>query len=208
MLTEKQTDHLKEIEEYYKPKMKEDLPDFEVLGWENREAHLRRFRMLEENTDLQGRTVLDIGCGLGTFYEFLESRGLSTDYTGVDILAEMISMAKARHKNARFSCMDIFEESTGFDKRFNVVFASGIFNLNLGNNTEFMQKAIKRFFELSDEIIAFNLLHEDSEDREERYFYTNPAEINRLLEPYRENFRDVEFYHSYQKNDFTVIIRK
>ncbi|MBN1646785.1 MAG: class I SAM-dependent methyltransferase [Spirochaetales bacterium] len=208
MQHEKHTDHLREIEEYYRPKLKNGVPDFKALGWENKAAHLRRFRTLAKYVNLENRSVLDVGCGFGTFYDYLHEQGMKVRYTGIDILPEMIKRAKDRHKGIEFSCIDLFDESLDFDLRFDVVFASGIFNLNLGNNLEFLKKALVRFFGLANEIIAFNLLHEDSDNREDRYFYTNPVTVTGLLRSFAGQYRDTEYYHSYQKNDFTVIIRK
>ncbi len=208
LLKKTHADHLKEIEQYYKPKIIDGVPDYQILGWENRQAHLSRFQTLMKTVDLSGKTLLDIGCGLGTLYDYIAENKINVKYTGVDILEEMIRRARERHKGIEFSCIDIFDEKAVFDREFDVVFASGIFNLNLGNNKRFIERALDRFFSVADQIIAFNLLHEDSENKEERYFYSNPAEINRLLLVYAGKFQEAEFYHSYLKNDFTVIIRR
>lgn len=201
-------DHLKEIEQYYNPKIKDGNLDYEILGWENRQAHLSRFKTLLKTVDLSGKTLLDVGCGLGTLYDYIIDNNINITYSGVDILEEMIKKARSRHRNIDFSCIDIFDEKKAFNRKFNVVFASGIFNLNLGNNIQFIRKALDSFFEIADQIIAFNLLHEDSENKEDRYYYSNPADINKLLLEYAGRFQEAEFYHSYLKNDFTVIIRR
>ena len=208
MLTEKHTRHFDEIEKYYKPKIIDGVPDFQALGWENMKAHILRFDILANNVDLNNKKLLDVGCGLGSFFEYLKRNKIEASYTGVDILPEMIAYAKKKHNEGVFSCLDIFDGKTKFPGDFDVVYASGIFNLDLGNNEEFVAKALERFFDLAKEIISFNLLHRDSPDKEDNYFYTNPDFICGLLKKYKGRFYEVEYYHSYQKNDFTVIIRR
>jgi len=207
LLKKTHADHYREIENYYSPKIRDGVPDYQILGWENRQAHLSRFQTLLKKVDLSGKTILDIGCGLGTLYDFIIENKTDVKYTGVDILEEMIKKARERHNDVEFSCLDIFDEKTVFNRKFDIVFASGIYNLDLGNNMQFIKKTLEKFFILADKIIAFNLLHMDSENREDRYFYSSPSEINKLLMDFEGKFQEAEFYHSYLKNDFTVIIR-
>ncbi|NLP07902.1 MAG: class I SAM-dependent methyltransferase, partial [Clostridiaceae bacterium] len=55
---------------------------------------------------------------------------------------------------------------------------------------------------------VFNLLHRDSPDREDKYFYSSPDEVADLLEVYSDRIGSVEFIEAYLKNDFTTVIRK
>ncbi len=86
-------------------------------------------------------------------------------YTGVDILEAMIERAKAKNLGGDFLHTDIFQGNMFQDRSFDVVYASGIFNLNLGNNREFLIKALDLFMRFSSEAVVFNLLHCDSPDR-------------------------------------------
>jgi hypothetical protein len=89
-----------------------------------------------------------------------------------------------------------------------VIYTSGIFNLDLGNNIDFLKRAIRLFLDLSRKYVVFNLLHRDSPDREDKYFYSSPDEVADLLEVYSDRIGSVEFIEAYLKNDFTTVIRK
>jgi ubiquinone/menaquinone biosynthesis C-methylase UbiE len=146
------------IRSYYEPNINEDYPDFKVLGWESEESQRLRFDVLVSNVDLNGKKILDVGCGLGNLFEFISSKGIEADYTGVDILEKMIERANKKQLKAKFYKMDIFEANPFKEGQFDVVYASGTFNLNLQNNMEFLKKALIEIFRLSGGVVAFNLL--------------------------------------------------
>jgi len=81
------------IKSFYEPKIGSALPDFEILGWESAEAQKYRFDAFIKNINLEGLSILDVGCGLGNLLEHLTEENISVKYTGVDILPGMIAHA-------------------------------------------------------------------------------------------------------------------
>lgn len=204
---------VEKIMQYYEPNIGKGLPDFKVLGWESRNAQYSRFDMFIRNTDLEGKRLLDVGCGLGNLLEYLNELEIHVDYTGVDISQKMIESAKAKKLKGVFLYLDIFKEelfSEGIFKEneFDVIYASGIFNLNLGNNKEFLSMALKRFYQLSKDIVAFNLLHHKSPDRDDKYYYFSPDQVLEILKSAGYDTEKVQVIEGYLMNDFTVICRK
>jgi len=196
------------IKSFYEHNIGKDMPDHEVLGWESQEAQNRRFEVLVSNVDIQGKKLLDVGCGLGNLLEFLNKKGIEADYTGVDICDKMIDCVRKKDLNASFHCTDIFKDDSFEENFFDVVFTSGIFNINLGNNKEFLQKALIKLFSLSNSIVAFNLLHHNSPDREDRFYYFSPDEVEGILKNAPYKLKKVKFVEGYLLNDFTVICEK
>lgn len=196
------------IRTYYEDNMSKDLPEYGILGWESEQAQQLRFDMLLSAVDLEGKSLLDVGCGTGNLLEYICSKGINVKYTGVDILEKMIEIADSKKLAGDFIHADIFKQKL-FDKEsFDVIYTSGIFNLDLGNNRDFLRKAVGLFLELSRHSVVFNLLHRDSPDREDKYFYFSPDEVRELLEDFTDRIADVRFIEAYLKNDFTVVIRK
>lgn len=196
------------IRSYYQNNMKNASHDYQVLGWESEEAQNARFDMLVSNIDLQGKSLLDVGCGLGNLLEYVNHQGVAIEYTGVDVLPEMIERARKKGLNGNFQCVDVFKENPFADKSFDVIYASGIFNLNLGNNREFLINALVLFLQLSREYICFNLLHHNSPAKEDTYYYFCPNEVVKIIEealPDRE--LEVKIVEQYLQNDFTVLCR-
>jgi 2-polyprenyl-3-methyl-5-hydroxy-6-metoxy-1,4-benzoquinol methylase len=194
------------IQNYYEANMGKGLPDYGVLGWESEEAQKLRFDVLLSSVELSGKSILDIGCGMGNLLEYIEQKGISVVYTGVDILQSMISYAQCKKLKGQFCCIDIFDNNIFNKKSFDIIYSSGIFNLNLGNNKEFLIKALKTMLELSKETIAFNLLHKDSPGKEDKYFYFDPVEVKKLILDFDE-VEKVDIFEQYLMNDFTVVVK-
>ncbi|MBB6482392.1 class I SAM-dependent methyltransferase [Spirochaeta isovalerica] len=197
------------IRNYYEPKLREDLPDFRTLGWESREAQFDRFRILTENVELNGHRILDVGCGLGNLLEHLKAIHETPDYTGVDILEHMVERARAKYPEYNFLHLDIFAENSFAEGDFHTIYSSGIFNINMGNNHDFLKDAIKLFLALAEKYVVFNLLHHNSPDRDETYYYFHPEEVVKMIEDINNNkLKSIKIIEHYLQNDFTVILEK
>ena len=204
------TDRKAKIRAHYEHRITSDRAGFSIADWTSAETQRARFEVFAENVNVAGKSLLDIGCGTGDLLAFLQLNGIAADYTGVDILEKMVRESQKRNPAGRFICADIFCEDAVNEhpicaQRFDVVFCSGAFNLNLGNKHEFLPRALGRMFDLAREHVVFNLLHARSEFRDRVCVYYNPVEIRRILEPYDSEIRIIE---DYLPNDFTVICRK
>ena len=189
------------IREYYLPKLKNEKSDSGCLGWENEQAQELRFEVLK-NIFFQGASVLDVGCGLGNLYDYLKKQGYNFNYTGVDILPEMIFRAKEKNPQAEFFSANIFEDDLFGDRKFDVIYASGIFNIELGNNEDFLRNALQKFVSLSNKFIVFNLLHTRSKTKEAGYYYQTPDTVQKLFPPVKK----ILFIDDYLDNDFSTIL--
>ncbi len=200
--------HMKKIKEYYENNNIEGYPDYYILGWESEEAQRLRFKQLVGDIDLNGKRILDVGCGTGNLLEFVTSEFKNYEYTGVDVLPHMIERALQKELNGKFICMDLFKHNPYENKSFDVIFSSGIFNLNLGNNQEFLLEAVELFLNLSAETVSFNLLWDKSEDKDNKYFYFSPEKVEEIFRnKYREGWQ-VSTRKGYLHNDFTVYFKK
>ncbi|MHC4082029.1 MAG: class I SAM-dependent methyltransferase [Planctomycetota bacterium] len=81
---------------------------FEATLWNSPEAQALRFDVMIGLLDLDGRAVLDVGCGQGDLAaRLLEQRVPFARYVGVDAVAEMIEAAGARRlERCEFICRD------------------------------------------------------------------------------------------------------
>ncbi len=195
---------IRELEKHYRPRISSDARGYEILDWESEEAHLGRFRVLAEQLDLTGKTLLDVGCGVGDLYGFLHARGITLSYTGVDILPAMVAEARRRHPSGRFVCHDIFADRSYPDTGFDIIYSSGIFNLNLGNNRQFLRSALPVFFSLAREYVVFNLLDPNHPVQSERYAYFEPEEVLSWVEEYSDQ---ISLFREYVPHDFTLVCR-
>jgi SAM-dependent methyltransferase len=196
------------IRGHYEPRISPRRPGHDIVDWAGIGSQEVRFRVLVENVPLANKRLLDIGCGVGDLYGYLSSRVPSVRYTGVDLLEGMVRYARARYPRARFEIGDVFGDGSPGHERamagetFDVVFASGTFNLNVGNNREFLPRAIARMFELSRELVVFNLLHERARSRHSHCVYFRPEDVLPLVTPPAASVRVLD---DYLFNDFTII---
>ena len=170
------------------------------LNWGSRASQEMRFAVLAEVGDLVGSSLLDVGCGLGDFYDWQRRAGLGVNYQGVDLTPEIIRVAKGRFPEVDFRVGNVLEEEIG---TFDYVIASGIFYLRQSEPFEFMQRMIARLFESSRMGLAFNSLSAWCNGREAGEFYADPAQtldFCRTLTPW------VALRHDYHPRDFTIFL--
>src|SRR5438132_9147817 len=103
-----------------------------------------RFRKLMEIGDLRHRRVLDLGCGIGDFYPFLVEKFGPLDYTGIDLVREMVDCAAKKHPRARFLCRDLFADA--LDETFDYVFISTVFNYAMSGSDDYIRQLITLAF--------------------------------------------------------------
>lgn len=192
------------IRAHYEPRIIPGRANFDILDWASRESQVIRFDVLAANVDLAGKSLLDVGCGLGDLWAFLKARDIPMAYTGVDLAEKMAAAARDRHTDADFQCGDVFAGGMFEPGSFDVVFGSGVFNLDLGNNAEFLPGAIARLLELAGECLVFNLLHKRAAGGGP-YFYFDPKQVRPMLAALPCRTRIIS---DYLPNDFTVVCRK
>lgn len=136
-----------------------------------------RFSQLVKSLDFDDRrkTLLDIGCGNGELYKFLNFLGFRGQYVGYDINEKLLAQARSRFTNIDVHNKDIM--SAEMTQHFDYVVLSGLFNVNVGQSTTWVHDFLKKMFSLCDGVMAFNMISTHVTFREETMFYMNPAEV-------------------------------
>ena len=140
-----------------------DPDDARCLGWASRASQRARFAVLVRIADLEGKQLLDAGCGFGDLYGFLAERLNRFHYVGADALPEMVETARRKWHHgletapARF---DLGEPSDLYPPRsFDYVLASGF--LSIGDERDpaaHLRDGVASLFALCREGLSFNLL--------------------------------------------------
>jgi SAM-dependent methyltransferase len=108
---------------------------------------------VEVNEEL---SILDYGCGLGYLYDYLQENLPKLQYFGSDLVEDFISHCQNKfpHINSNFFLVDPF---THFDKKFDIVFASGVFNIKSSlkeeNSKQYVYDRITELFNASNKIL-------------------------------------------------------
>lgn len=134
-----------------------------ALHWNSQESQETRFKvllsLLEE--EISPYKIVDIGCGFGDLYHFMEPKPLQ--YIGIDVMAEMVEEAKKR------TACEILQLDALVDKLplCDYYFCSGAMNILQKSETYLF---IQNCFSASDKGFIFNILEGDDESLVYNYF--------------------------------------
>lgn len=197
---------MKTINEIYNEMLDNSLNDYERVGWGSTRSQETRFSILTEIGDLNNKSILDVGCGLGSILQFINKKHSILSYTGIDINPNMIDEAKKKNPNAEFKMLDITRDLDQLNNRkFDYVFLSGAFNLNENNHSNNIKRVIKEIFELTNKGLALNFLSIFSDYLIPGEYYCNPSDI---LDYSFSLTKKVTLRHDYMPHDFTIYLYK
>ncbi len=174
--------------------------------WGDQQKQYFRFCELIEFIDLndKSKTLLDVGCGMADMYKFLSYHGYRGNYKGIDINQKLLSIASSKFENIDLANIDILEEK--IPQKFDYVLMSGIFNLNMGQDMEWVKKFVSKMFELCNNHIAFNAITSYVNFKEESMFYIDPFELSKFC---IENLsKRITLKHHNLPYNYTLVIFK
>ena len=188
-----------EVAHFFRLHLQLHGPNWRGLGWQSRHNQEQRFAVLLDVGPLSDTRVLDVGCGVGDLYGFMLREGIRAQYTGVDILPEMVAHARERYPDARFEVGDAVE-GLG-PERFDYVLCSGAFNVNFGSNLIAVRKILPELLARSARGVAINFLSTRARERDAILYNYDPEAMLAFCRTLTPHVRLVEGYLS---NDFTL----
>ena len=114
-----------------------------TLGWSDKKQQEYRFKKFSTMTNFSNKSIIDIGCGFGDFYSYLNSQDIILkNYLGVDINETLINTASSLFiDSGKFIVGNILERNV-FDKvqsfSPDIAISIGIFNLNFAKDEKKM----------------------------------------------------------------------
>ena len=185
---------LTQTEQYFKEKRNQFGETVRGLDWNSKEAQDIRFSQLTKlfsNEGDQSFSICDYGCGYGDYFGYLQERGYSCKYMGVDIVRETILCA---------------------EQKYDYITASGIFNVKRSMDERewenYVIGILEDFYDHSGKGFAFNCLtkYSDAEYMRADLYYADPLFY---FDYAKKHFsRNVALLHDYELYDFTIIVRK
>ncbi len=193
------------IKNFFNKQAKQYGNSVNSLAWQSEYTQQARFWVFTEIAPLDGMRILDVGCGKADFYEYLLKEGLNITYYGVDCALDLVKLAKAS-----FPGVNIFYRDFLHDAHYpevDYVFASGVANLLMPNNLNYMESMIRKMFSLARKGVGVNMLSNKSSHTEKDggMFFYYP---DQLLKFALTITPDVVLRHDYLTNDFTLYLYK
>lgn len=180
------------------------------VDWHNTESLTVHYDKMLAVIDPDARTkrpsLLDVGCGWGGLFSHAKGRSIDLDYTGIDIVPDMVAHGSSILSDAHFVNANIFEYKPA--RRFDYVVANGALTEKLDvSHMEFDQYArrmIRRMFELADIGIAFNVMTTYVNFFAPNLYYKSPVEMIAFCAAELSSKFRVD--HAYQHYDYTMYV--
>jgi len=196
---------------YFESLYKQYGVDEKSLGWSKNKQNIRFeqvFKHIKESTI----SVLDVGCGFGDMYSYLEQseKYVRLEYCGIDIMNSFLDVAKEKHSNnnTEFVCTGLLEYEP--NRTWDWVVECGLFGLNVYGDEEkmyeYIEKSMQKAFLLADKGISFNFLSDKVDFRTSGTdFHISPERVLELA--YRLS-RRVILDNSIMPFEFTITVWK
>jgi SAM-dependent methyltransferase len=163
-----------------------------------------RFAQLNRIADLNGRSIADVGCGVGDFYAYLRRHVGDFAYLGVDLMAEMAERAGERFPEASFTAVDVLAQ--GLPDEYDYVLMSAVFNDPMPDPTGYLRDVVSACWPAARLGLGFNFISDRAQrqDRESLCYHDPLAVLDFCLglSPH------VELAHFYARADVSVFVRR
>ncbi len=174
-----------------------------AVGWNSEERQCRRFQIIfDTQTSWEAKSILDVGSGLGDFYNFLKCRVSNFDYLGIDANEQMVEFAKRAYPGAEF--YRSFFQTYKSDQLFDITVASGLFGVLLDKPVDVFRSFLLFSRKYTNETLILNLLKANPKRvRSKIYCYFDVEEVKEICNNLNLNYSINDFYLD---NDFTLVV--
>lgn len=137
-----------DIASFYDKQCLQFKENWKAAHWSSRESQEDNFNLMSHIAPFEPTDrILDLGCGAGDFYGFMQKRGWKATYEGVDVSQNMIDRAWTKYPKGRFAKIDFMSETFNF--KYDWIIAAGTFNHKVENQYEYVFGAMKKMHSLA-----------------------------------------------------------
>lgn len=194
---------LQNVKKFYDDRFKDRGDSIASVGWANVESQELRFHMLLRDLDVEKKTILDVGCGLGDLITFLNRRGVEFNYIGIDISSELIKASKEKYRS--FDNAQFFEaDMLSFDStkhQIDIAVLSGTLTYKMNDNIGYAKAVLEKMFQSSREVSAVNFMSTYVDFQNEKNFHYSPEE---MFAYGKKLTKKVNLFHDYPLYEFTI----
>lgn len=170
------------------------------LGW-NKGRQTVRFTVLSEIGELQNSSLLDVGCGFGDLYGYLQKTGVNVRYTGCDINPDLITIAKQKYSDANFIVSDIKDVRGIFDW----VVALGVFEFKHPRMISLVRRTLNSMFDIARRGVAADFMSSYVDYKGKEGFHASPEEMLKIAKSLSKR---VSLRHDYMPYEFCIYVYK
>jgi SAM-dependent methyltransferase len=218
-------EHVKIIKEAYERNLIGKDPDSPEAVFARGEDKVRlRYSTLCEIDELNGKKVLDFGCGTALLLSYFKEKNIDCEYHGWDISEAMVEIATQRHPEADFKVVDVLRDDlTEYLGYFDIILASGVFNGMCGTESyipheimtgtrayqlheKWIWNTLQQLWSLCNKGLAVNFLAEYVDWRDDGLYYCPLGKIIPLIAEHLSKYFTVR--RDYELYEFTLYVFK
>ena len=180
------------------------------VGWNRDDAEARYRVMLEMIRDYEKPvSLLDFGCGLSHFYDYIRAQGLhNLHYSGLDVSAGFLAASRNRFPDVQYFDIDVLAESPLELPMFDYVVMNGITHWRGARGQDemfdYLTTLVSRLFTVTRVGLAFNVITKQVEWERDELFH---VPIDPLLSFLSRNVsRHVVIRHDYGLFEYSVYL--
>jgi SAM-dependent methyltransferase len=177
---------------------------FESLLWANPPSQAARFAALARWTEIEGRIVLDAGCGRADLLDYLIGRGICpARYIGIEAVEALAEAAESKAlPNATIIRGDFIDDPTLLDQQADVIIFCG--SLNTLSVDDFYS-SLRVAWEYTRSELSFNFLCSPRLASGKHLTWHGISDVRRFA---YERTHDVAMDDAYREGDCTMVMRK
>lgn len=186
---------------FYNERYKKFGRNIRTVGWGSDKDQSLRFDVLFRGINPCGKTILDVGCGLGDLVPYLEQlTDGNFNYIGVDVADELIKDARAVHpgSNCEFLTGDVFSINL---PQVDISVLSGALSLKRDGIEAYAQDTLRKMIDLSRVAVALNFLTKYVDFEAPHNQHYQPEEVFSWAKKYSKR---VNLIHDYPLYEFTI----
>lgn len=175
-----------EIYKHYEACFEQHGDTAEGVDWPNKVDALKRYKVMwevVEQTINPTPSLLDFGCGLSHFYEFLNDEGADAHYCGADISQKFIDASIKKFPTNTYYCLDILENNSL--PEFDYIVANGVFtekqSMSHSEMFNFMCDVLSELFSVCKKGMAFNVMSKNVDWERDDLFHVSMDELSAFV---------------------------
>lgn len=192
------------IQERYRDRLLQYGPSIKALASGTEARRMIRFDILTEIGIGEGSSILDVGCGLVDYYAHLSKKGINVQYTGIDIVPELITSARTEYPNLDIHVRDL-QKNPFPESSYDYVVCSQVFNFRLaeGRNDTLVRDMLRIMSRTARYGVAVDFLTSYVDFEQEHLYYYRPEE---LFSYAKQLTRRVTLRHDYPLFEFCLYL--
>jgi SAM-dependent methyltransferase len=182
--------------QFYEQSVKEFGVSAQGVHWNSKYTQYKRFEIITKfiKKDIKNSTIVDVGCGFGEFYNYLEkNHKIPIDFIGIDCEKNMITISKKRFPNLKFYLKDILKDEL---IKADYYTCSGALNIL---SIEEIAIFIEKCYNSSKKGFIFNFL---------KNLTFNNITKDEILNICTKHTKNILIKENYLENDFSIFLKR